>query len=863
MKNFNYKTALLILFLSMVMNMAIGQNPADLVELLTTKKTYDEVVTAIDSYYLSRDVYNDKTLYRQYKKWMRWSWFAGNHLDEHGVTVEYASKNRKEYNRYFSKEQDNMDVIEGSGSRSNSGVWTSVGPFSVTEGVARVDRIAFHPTNAAIIYACTPAGGVFRTLNGGASWQPLNGFLPNVGVSGIIIDKDDPNVIYLLTGDGDSFLPNGGFVFGFGYIRPSMGILKSTDGGNTWKKHSDVVPPGTTYYGYKLIQLSDFHYRFFACTTEGLYRSNDYGLTWVQDETIGNQPVYDIEDAGNGYVYATTDDALYISTNWGNPFSLVPNSSFSTPPSGITERTSVAISPNSPNSLYVLFGGSSPDLLYRSDNNGTTFTLMHGNAPTTQTYMAGFAASPTNIATIIIGEITLQRSTNSGSNWNQVGMSVHADVHDLQFNPLNNNLYAGCDGGVYVSTDQGQNWSSIFNGVVASQFYHMTGVEGSNSIMIGGAQDNGILQTDNNGGSYRREWGGDGFESKYLNGNNNLCFSVVNTFVGKIQRTPYNSWDRTPPGSQGFYPTLAIHPTNDAVIYAGYSNGVFRSDNDGVDWTNKNAAGSEGGSPAGGLAVSVQQPDRIYAADIGTVWRSNNKGDNWVTISNNPGFPALTTSTPITDITTRSNNADEIWITIGGYSAGNKVYYSNNAGGSWSNFSASFPNVPVYAVKYSSEGDAYIGTDIGVFFMDYTMYDWVPFSNGLPLIPVTDLFINETNGTIKASTFGRGIWQSDLYSDCGPFLFLTGTSNGRNFYQSNGFIETSQFIPGSLGNELRLRTPSKVIFKPGFRINNGAYLHALIGNCGQGVFNLTDGSNTHVSLKTVLSKLIPSHGEKN
>ncbi|MGO8055711.1 hypothetical protein, partial [Rhizobium leguminosarum] len=95
-------------------------------------------------------------------------------------------------------------------------------------------------------------------------------------------------------------------------------------------------------------------------------------------------------------------------------------------------------------------------------------------------------------------------------------------------------------------------------------------------------------------------------------------------------------------------------------------------------------------------------------------------------------------------------------------------------------------------VEYTNDGDAYIGTDAGVYFMDFAMSDWVFFSNGLPMIPVTEVVVNETNGTIKAATFGRGIWQSDLYSDCGPFLLLSGVSQGTNFYQSGGFIETIQ-----------------------------------------------------------------------
>lgn len=274
---------------------------------------------------------------------------------------------------------------------------------------------------------------------------------------------------------------------------------------------------------------------------------------------------------------------------------------------------------------------------------------------------------------------------------------------------------------------------------------------------------------------------------------------------------------------------------------------MFRTDNGGTAWINKGNQGSAGGSPAGGLAVSANLPDRIYAAGNTTLWRSDNKGDNWTTISGTPGWPAVSIAMPITDISTRSNNGNEIWITLGGYTNGSKVFYSSNGGTSWSNFSGSLPNVPAYCVKYTSDGDVYIGTDIGVFFMDFAMNDWVPFSNGLPVVPVSDLFINEINGNIRCATFGRGIWQSDLYSDCGPLLLLSGLTQGTNFYQSGGVIETTQSIPGSFGNSVKYRSPTQIIMKPGFSVKQNAYMHALIGNCGQGIFSRGDSSNTSLS----------------
>lgn len=819
---------------------------------LQNKTGFKEVMQTVTDYYIQKDYVNNPKLFSQFKKWSRWGWYMGSHLDNNGNLVNISE-------RTWSASQQNLAGrnINNSGftnfTSSNTGAWAPIGPYSITSGVGRTDRLAFHPTNANIMYAGTPAGGLWRTLDGGANWHALNGYLPNIGVSGIVIDRDNANTLYVLTGDGDSNIANG-FVNLFGYIRPSIGILRSTDGGATWSKLSNIVAPATTFYGFKLVQSEDFHNRFFACTSDGLYTSIDFGLTWTRDATIGVDAVYDLElgAANSGFVYTCTDRRVFISSNWGNPFTIVPLSSFSQQPSGFTQRTSLAISANAPNTLYVHFGGvysnGSEKLLYRSTNNGSTYTLVNNNAPTTQNYMAAMAASPTNANIVLIGEVNLQRSTNGGTAFAVTGSgTVHADVHELQFNPLNNFLYAACDGGVYRSTDQGVTWASLFNGMQTTQFYHFTGVNGDNNFILGGAQDNGNIQSANNAGSYQLELGGDGFESAYLNADNNTYYYTTNTSLTRGTRTPAGNIARTPPGATGFYPTVAIHPTNDQIVYAGYSNGVFRTDNGGTNWSNKGNQGSAGGSPAGGLAVSANLPNRIYAASNTTLWRSDNKGDNWTTISGTAGWPGASVAMPITDITSRSSNANEIWVTLGGYTNGSKVFYSSNAGASWVNFSGSLPNIPVYSIKYTGDGDAYIGTDIGVFFMDFAMSDWVSFSNGLPVVPVTDLIINEINGSIRAATFGRGIWQSDLYTDCGPFLFLSGVTQGTNFYQSAGFIEITQQIPGSIGNSVKYRSPTKITLKPGFSVRNNAYMHAVIGNCGQGVFSKPAGSNAAIS----------------
>src|SRR5665213_615646 len=499
---------------------------------LKNKTTFSQVMQTVADYYNNQGYSKNPKLFSEYKKWNRWAWYIGSHLDQNEMPVNISEKTWDAAQQNLAKR--NLYSNSPNTPLSNTGVWSPIGPYTITQGVGRVDRIAFHPTNANIIYAGTPASGLWRTLDGGANWYPLNGYLPNIGVSGIVIDKDNPNIIYVLTGDGDSNI--NGFVQNFGYIRASIGILKSTDGGGSWTKLSNVTSPVRTFYGLKLIQSSDFHNRFFACTSDGLYRSTDYCQTWSRDATIGATAVYDVQLGPPSYVYACTSSSVYVSTNFGNPFVAVPNTAFSSVPTK-NGRTSLAVSPNLPNRLYVNFGLD--QLLYRSENNGTSFTLINPGSPLTSTYTAAMAASLGNGNIILLGNVNLQLSSNGGPSFAVTGSGiVHADVHDLEFNPLNNFLYAACDGGVYRSIDQGATWLSLFNGMQTTQYVHFTGVSGNNNFILGGAQENGVIQSPDNGGSYQLVTGGDGFEAAYLTGDNNKYYYSVNTFLAKGSRAP-------------------------------------------------------------------------------------------------------------------------------------------------------------------------------------------------------------------------------------------------------------------------------------------------------------------------------------
>jgi hypothetical protein len=120
----------------------------------------------------------------------------------------------------------------------------------------------------------------------------------------------------------------------------------------------------------------------------------------------------------------------------------------------------------------------------------------------------------------------------------------------------------------------------------------------------------------------------------------------------------------------------------------------------------------------------------------------------------------------ISYITVDPNNSQNVYITNSGYESNKKVFRSSNGGFNWSNYSFNLPNVPVNCIVYQKNTDEglYVGTDVGVFYTNKSMPDWVPYQNGLPNLVVTELEISYNNNKLWAATFGRGLWNSDLYS---------------------------------------------------------------------------------------------------
>lgn len=893
-KLFRILILLLILFSSKLL--FAQKVPPALQQRLVGKTRLVDIMREVDLFYengrspiLRRITADGKEDFENdYIHWKRFEYFHASRLDSNGnVRRDIARKIWEGLNEYkasrlgaFSPAPDNFSY----------GSWTNYGPTVVNQygegwnsGYGRVNCIAFHPSDANTFYIGLPQGGIWRTIDGGVNWTVLTDDIPSTAVSGLVVNWANANIIYALTGDGD--VSHGGFVPNYGFRLESVGVLKSTDGGANWSQTGTFPGVSAAFWGYKLIQHPTISSTLFAVTTNGIYRTTNSGTTWTQEQT-GIFTDIEFKPGSPNTMYAvrrmtagggTNSSPLFRSTDGGASWSNA----------GITGLTStaerLAIGVSKANSAYVYLltgpstGSGSFKGIFRSSNSGIDFTtrcttpniLGYPTAGTDDRDQAFYdlciEVDPDNVNTVITGGINIWRSIDGGTTmdpetqWRDDGPDVppgdyvHADVHNLTYNPLNNYLYTCTDGGVARSTNNGATWTMLSVDLHIMATYHADWYEPDNNILTVGTQDNGINNRYTSSNAYRHIQGADGFDV-VIDQNNPL--DMVMSWNAAIVRTTdggLTATSRTPTNC-GTFPQLARSYSDDNDIFAADGSNVYRSTNRGTAWTTET-------TPAGSRVLTTCQSNssRVYASNGSTAWRSDDAGDTWSVVSGTTGYP---TGVNLTDIESRPSNSLIIWASFGGYSDGKKVYYSTNGGDTWSNQSGSLPNLACHSIAVDVNNSVYVGTDIGVFVRPSGETDWQPYLNGLPKTPVSELMVNNTAGTIVACTFGRGNWIDNIYSVCPPTgtLLVSGTITGNRFYEYNT-ISSNATITGGQGTNVLMKGVDNVNLTEGFEAKSGNIYKAYTGPCGSGgvVFDLKTIGDT-LSMEKVF--IAPENGKR-
>ena len=677
--------------------------------------------------------------------------------------------------------------------------WEALGPHNIG---GRTLAIALNPQNPATIYAGSASGGLWRSYSAGkgaAAWEQVATGFPVLGVSTVTFAPDDSNTIYIGTGEVYNYQTAGtGYAYRSTRGSYGIGILKSTDGGETWEKSLDWSY--NQQHGVWAIRINQQNPNsIWAATTEGTYHSTDAGESWVRKHTVimANDLVVHPADtnivvvscgnfgsAGHG-IYRSTD----AGTSWTKATSGVPLN--------FQGKAMLSMSVSNPDIIYASIGNGfsvgSPDnasWLCRSDDAGASWQIQ--NTTDYSLWQGWFAhdcaVNPIDPDEVMAIGIRIWKSTDGGITLDDKSSTsafrgaippgdpegppdyTHADHHDVVYHPTRpQTIYFANDGGVFCSEDGGETFEGRNGGYQTTQFYSgFTTSKQDSFLSIGGLQDNSTA-------IYRgtTTWdkfviGGDGSWTAINPVDDNTMYGSFQ-FLGMRRsrdRGVFWSSNVTPPTSTG--PTSFIAPfvvidNKQEVLYAGRDK-VYRSVDSGNSWSTTNNGLALDGNPIITMAASPLGLNTVYVATApfagrrSSVFRTFDGGSSWTDITGNlpDRYPG--------DLAVDPLNSSVVYITFNGFGSSH-VFKSEDGGTTWQDINRDLPDVPALAIAIDPKfrDHLYLGNDLGVYASMDGGLSWNTFSEGLPdAVLVYDLSISETNRKLRVATHGNGAYQRSL-----------------------------------------------------------------------------------------------------
>jgi photosystem II stability/assembly factor-like uncharacterized protein len=732
----------------------------------------------------------------------RQEWFYFQRAYPHGeIPADARLKALDEMNRLLEnerKQSGRRDVTPFVPASSSN--WTSIGPapintqYWLSPVAGQVSAIAVDPRNASVVYIGTAAGGVWKTTNGGTAWVPLTDNGASLSIGSLVLDPSNPDIVYAGTGG-----PFGAY---------GAGILKSINDGVTWQAVPGPFagPFGPDNFfggGAKILSLSvhPSNGQILLAgvwrgtqSQAGIFRSNDGGMTWTQ---VLAGPGHDVQfDRTTGTAYAALGSGygdpasgLYKSIDSGLTWTpLGRGGANPLPPAANIGEITMAAAPSNFSTIYVFIDNpvfpSVPTLgnlpgVFKSTDGGSNWTQI----PVPATCCNPLFVHPANENVVFGGGTfpsSIFRSINGGSSWADITgvpnyqSAPHADAHSLALSADTGVLYFGNDGGIYKTTnvtDLSVNWTSLNSTLATGLFNPGLSIHPANiNVSFAGTQDNGTLSYAGNLPWNEVTCGDGGWTA--------IDFSVPSTIYTTCQNIEiekstasgaFNSWVSVVSGintsdRSAFMPPFVIDPSNSQRLYFGTYR-LYQTNNSAGLWT-AISPDLTGGSyhTITTIAVAPSDPDTVYVGtDDSHVQTTANAtaGINASWADRSGGLPPRF----VKQIAVDPNNPHTAYVTFSGFSGffGDQkghVFKTVSGGTSWTDISGNLPNIPVndVVIDPDSVDTLYVATDIGVFITSNGGTTWSTLSNGLPRVIVNGLKFHHPTRTLRASTYGRGIW---------------------------------------------------------------------------------------------------------
>jgi photosystem II stability/assembly factor-like uncharacterized protein len=745
------------MFIVLLMGVVLSSQGQNVGALQSDGKTFTEICTIMEQKFQGLTFIKGKPNFsREFMQFKRWEFFWKRNLLPNG---DFSTSN--EVQQMFLQDMD--DNGQRAVTASN---WKYFGPKVLPDasvafypGFGRVNAIAIHPTNHNTLIAGAAGSGIWKSTDKGVSWSAKMDGIPNVGISDIVYDPNNLNIIYAISGDADG-----------GRNPYSTGMLKSVDAGETWAIIGLNHVFSDKYSLRRMIILGSPANTIIATANDGIHKTTDGGQSWASVSSEKGYCIVKIND--QTFLSGTSDGKILKSTNAGNTWINITPSNVS-----LSGRVELGVTPNDANFVFALDASGT---MTKSTNGGTSWTSLAGipSYDSQGGYNITVAVSPNDKDKIIVGGIMGWRSTNGGSTWEQYldgywvsgnpYFYVHSDHHMMRFVPGGSDtLYNANDGGVfYGDFTQNTPFVDATGNMYITQYYGLGGLRTDDKVIIAGAQDNDGVYI--NGNTVKGLLAGsDGYDGMIDYSNPNVAY-ITTTGAGNIEKTT-DGWQTTSNITIGggfsanWDVVMAMHPTNPSTIFFG-GNKLMRSTDKGINWT---ALFDANGGSVTSMAIAPSTPATMYlATESGSIKKTVDNGQNWTTLTS----LSISSSTQITGLAVNATNSKILYATVSGFEVGKKVFKSINGGVTWLNISYNLPNVAVNHVVYAAgtNDDVYIATDLGVYLNSNNQNTWEEFKTKLPYTRVMELEINYASNSIFAATFGRGIWKSPLENNSNP-----------------------------------------------------------------------------------------------
>ena len=702
------------------------------------------------------------------------------------------------------------ETISGLGARP-------IGPAVMGGRVAAVDAVT--ENGRLTVYVGSASGGVWKSANGGTTFKPVfDKYTMSIGA--VTIDPSNPKTVWV--GTGESWVRNS--------VSVGTGLYKTTDGGENWQ----FVGLGDSEHIARIVvDPKDSNTVYVAATghlwisnaERGIFKTTDGGKTWqkvlfVNDDTGGAWVAIDPQDTKTLYAAMWEHRRKPWTFNSGGPgsglFKTTDGGAHWTKitkglPEGDYGRIAVSVAASDPKVVYA-FIEAKKSALFRSDDRGETWQEMNSGAGVVARpfYFATLWIDPKNPQRIYKPSTGLSVSDDGGKTFSGIAGSVHSDFHAMWINPNNpEQMFIGCDGGVYTSEDRGSTWRFLAN-LPVSQFYHVSYDMERPYNVYGGLQDNSSWVGPSRGASgvLNRDWrsvyGGDGFWAFPDPTDNDYVYAEYQGgHIARINKRTLETKDIRPFPQAGerklrnnWNTPIHISPTQKGTLYIG-AQYLYRSRDHGDSWERispdltTNDPVKQEQEKSGGLTVdnsdaeahttiytiseSPKNPNVVWVGtDDGNVQVTRDGGKHWTNVTSKvKGVPPATWVS-----TVEASRYDEgtAYATFDGHALGDMktyVFKTTDFGQTWQSLVTTDLSGYAHVVKEDTVNRdlLFLGTEFGLFISLDGGKQWAAFKGGdFPQVAVRDIAVQPRENDLLLATHGRGIW---IIDDITPLRALT------------------------------------------------------------------------------------------